>query len=111
MNDNSPRQTGYYLGLAVGLSALVGWFYLLRQLELIEWFARLGPETHTGTFNLLAIMLWMLPALLVWKYYLRWLNQRFDIRGMTDQERHDAMYADDKSDTKDTSDNSDSEGK
>ena len=86
------QRLNYYLGLSMGLAALVGWFYLMRQLGLIEWFARLGPESHKGSLNLVAIMLWMLPALLGWKYYLRWLHRRFDIKGQYDQDRHDAQY-------------------
>jgi hypothetical protein len=88
----------YYPLLGLGLVFLVVWFYLMRQVNFMEWLAQFGPETHTGSFNMLAIMLWMVPALLLWKYYLRWLNRRFEIGGQHDQERHDAMYQDDEPD-------------
>ncbi|MEH6823465.1 MAG: hypothetical protein V7629_06090 [Motiliproteus sp.] len=97
-NDSGPLKPLYYVLLALGCAALVGWLYLLRHWQVMEWLAQLGPETHTGSMNLLAIMLWLLPALLVWKYYLRWLNRRFDIRGQFDQERHDAQYQNDADD-------------
>lgn len=86
----------YYPLLGLGFVFLIGWFYLMRQLGVMEWMASLGPETHKGSFNMLAIMLWMIPALLLWKYYLRWLNQRHEIGGQHDHERHDAMYQSDK---------------
>ena len=82
----------YYILLALGCAGLLGWFYLLRHWQLMEWMAQLGPETHKGSMNLVAIMLWLVPALVIWKYYLRWLNKHFDIRGQFDQDRHDAQY-------------------
>lgn len=84
----------YYPLLGLGFVFLVGWFYLMRELNFMEWLAQFGPSTHKGSFNMLAIMLWMIPSLLVWKYYLRWLNRRFEIGGQHDQDRHDAMYKD-----------------
>ncbi|MEH6650701.1 MAG: hypothetical protein V7707_11800 [Motiliproteus sp.] len=96
----------YYPLLGLGFFFLIGWFYLMRQLGVMEWMASLGPETYKGSFNMLAIILWMLPALLLWKYYLRWLNQRHEIGGQYDQERHDAMY---NSDNKPASNEPDSE--
>ncbi|MEH6472413.1 MAG: hypothetical protein V7752_14285 [Halopseudomonas sp.] len=95
----------YYILLGIGCAALVGWFYLMRQLELMEWMAQLGPETHKGSMNLLAVMLWMVPALVLWKYYLRWLNQRFDIGGQYDDDRHNAQYQQDSKKPTETKDN------
>ena len=91
-DDSRALPPLYYLLLTLGCGALLGWFYLLRHWQLMEWMAQFGPPSHTGSMNLLAIMLWLLPALLVWKYYLRWLNQRFKIGGQFDQDRHDAQY-------------------
>ncbi len=95
VDSSKPAPTNkwiYYPLLGLGFVLLVGWFYLMRQLHFMAWLAEFGPATHKGSFNMLAIMLWMIPALLLWKYYLRWLNQRFEIGGQHDQERHDAMY-------------------
>lgn len=93
-NPASPPKLPYYLLQALGLALLVGWFYLMRQLGWIEWLTMQGPDSHKGSFNLLAIMLWMLPALLAWKYYSRLLHRWFDIGGQFDEDRHNAQYKD-----------------
>ncbi|MFT6916381.1 MAG: hypothetical protein ACJAWL_002716 [Motiliproteus sp.] len=91
-DDHRPLKPLYYALLTLGCGGLLGWFYLLRHWQLMEWLAQFGPQSHTGSMNLLAVMLWLMPALFVWKYYLRWLNSYFDIGGQFDQDRHDAQY-------------------
>lgn len=108
-DDPRPLKPLYYVLLALGCGGLLGWFYLLRHWQLMEWMAQFGPQSHTGSMNLLAIMLWLMPALLVWKYYLRWLNQYFDIRGQFDQDRHDAQYQKRPEDNAESAKKSDSE--
>ncbi|WP_210396324.1 hypothetical protein [Motiliproteus sediminis] len=82
MNRNSDNPLLYQLLMASGLLALIGWFALMRQVGFMSWLTSLGPDSHIGALNLVAIMLWMLPALLIWKYYLRWINRRLRVRGI-----------------------------
>jgi len=82
MAHNSDRPILYHALMGVGFLGLIGWFALLRELGFMTWLTSLGPATHAGALNMLAIMLWMLPAFLAWKYYLRWLNRWLNVRGI-----------------------------
>lgn len=81
MSATTPRPLLYHLLMAVGLLVMIGWMALMREVGFMTWLAKQGPATHTGALNLVAIMLWMLPALLAWKYYLRWLHRTLQVRG------------------------------
>lgn len=82
MSPSQHNSLLYHLLMGVGFVALVGWFALMRELEFMAWVTALGPASHAGAMNMLAIMLWMLPAFLLWKYYVRWLNRRLKVGGI-----------------------------
>ncbi len=63
----------HHLGVAGGLALLCGWFWIGRSSGIMDWMIRLPL--------LLAIMVWMIPALLLWKHYNRWLERRLQITG------------------------------
>ncbi|OMH25263.1 hypothetical protein [Motiliproteus sp. MSK22-1] len=79
---NPDRNIIYHFLVGLGFLALIGWFYLMREIEFMTWVTALGPETHKGAMNMLAVMIWMLPAFLCWKYYMRYINRKLDIQGI-----------------------------
>ncbi len=80
--NESNRSILYHILMGLGFLALIGWFYLMREIGFMVWLSSMGPDTHKGAMNMLAIMIWMLPAFLCWKYYLRYINRKLKIRGM-----------------------------
>jgi len=82
MSHSNPKPVLYHLLMGVGFVALIGWFALMRELGFMTWVSTFGPPTHTGAMNMLAIMIWMLPAFLAWKYYVRFLNRTLNVRGI-----------------------------
>ncbi|MCW8885124.1 MAG: hypothetical protein OQK12_07695 [Motiliproteus sp.] len=80
--EKNNRSITYHIFMGLGFLALVAWFYLMRKVGFIDWVTAQGPSTHTGAMNMLAIMIWMLPGFFCWKYYVRFLNKKLNIRGM-----------------------------
>ncbi len=76
------RSLTYHVLVGLGFVALIAWFYLMRELQFMSWVTSLGPATHAGAMNMLAIILWMLPGFLVWKYYMRFINRKLKITGI-----------------------------
>lgn len=72
----------YHLAMGVGFLYLIGSFYLMQTAGFTAWVAGLGPASHRGTLQLVAIMVWMTPTFLLWKYYVRWLNRTLRIKGI-----------------------------
>ena len=79
---NPDRNIIYHFLMGLGFLALIGWFYLMREIEFMAWITALGPESHKGAMNMLAVMIWMLPAFLCWKYYMRYINRKLNIQGI-----------------------------
>lgn len=71
----------HHLGVAVGFIFLIGWFYFGRSIGLLDWALTYAPESHAGAVLMLAIMIMMLPAFLIWKYVNRWLEKKLNITG------------------------------
>ncbi len=80
--EKTERNILYHILMGLGFLALIGWFWLMREIEFMSWLSAMGPASHTGAMNLLAIMVWMLPGLLCWKYYVRYINRKLKITGI-----------------------------
>lgn len=71
----------HHLGIAAGFLFLVGWFYLGRQSGFLDWAVAKSPPSHAGAVLMVAIMVMMTPAFLIWKYLNRLLERRLKITG------------------------------
>lgn len=82
-NSNAPGRTRllHHLGVALGLIGLILWFWAGRSLGFLDWITRMAPEGYAGAGLMLGIMLLMLPALLLYRQYNRWLERRLNISG------------------------------
>ncbi|WP_207061084.1 hypothetical protein [Motiliproteus sp. SC1-56] len=80
---SQPGRSGllYHLLMALGFIFLVAAFYLMQYLNFTGWVASLGPVSHQGAFKMVAVMIWMTPAFLAWKHYVRFINRRLEIQG------------------------------
>ena len=96
------RKIIYHLLMGIGFLGLIGWFYLMRQLEFMVWLSAFGPESHKGAMNMLAVMVWMLPAFFCWKYYVRFINKRLNIGGIYYEDHY--YRSEDKADPSPTKD-------
>lgn len=71
----------HHIGVAAGLSGLILWFWGGRSLGFLDWMSARFPPDHAGAGLMLGIMLMMLPALLLYRQFNRWLEARLDISG------------------------------
>ncbi len=100
MTDTGHKGSGkhsrllHHLGVAVGLSGLILWFWAGRSLGFLDWMTALFPAQHAGAGLMVGIMLMMLPALLLYRQYNRWLESRLRITG---RYYEDDFYRDDTS--------------
>ncbi|MEH6628577.1 MAG: hypothetical protein V7739_19225 [Motiliproteus sp.] len=108
--DTPNRSIFYHILMGLGFLVLISWFYLMREVGFMTWLSAKGPETHKGAMNMLAIMIWMLPAFLCWKYYLRYINRKLKIRGIYYEDHYYGTTTDDNSTKNDNTDASDKQG-
>ncbi len=71
----------HHLGVATGFIFLIVWFYTGRQLGFLDWAVSFAPASHAGAVLMLAIMVMMVPAFLIWKYANRWLERKLNVTG------------------------------
>lgn len=78
---NTPHPRLYQLATAAGFVGLMLWFYAGRELGVLQWISDRFPPSHAGAGLMIAIMLMMTPAFLLWKYYNRWIEARLKVKG------------------------------
>lgn len=71
----------YLLATALGFAGLILWFVAGRQLGILDWISALFPPSHAGAGLMVAVMILMTPAFLIWKYYNRWIEKRLQVKG------------------------------
>lgn len=71
----------HHIGIALGLIFLGSWFYWGRRSGFLDWAVSMAPESHAGAVLMLAIMVMMVPAFLIWKYANRWIEKKLNITG------------------------------
>lgn len=71
----------HHAGVAAGFLFLMAWFYLGRKMGFLDWAVSMSPASHAGAVLMLAIMVMMIPAFLIWKYANRWLEKKLNITG------------------------------
>ncbi|MBP0048655.1 hypothetical protein H9C73_07890 [Marinobacterium sp. AK62] len=83
--SNKPLDTPfprlYLFATGIGFAGLVAWFFLGRELGVLDWAVTLVPDSHAGAGLMLGIMLMMLPGFLLWKLYNRWIERTLRVRG------------------------------
>jgi len=85
----TPHPRLYLLATAAGFCGLIAWFVMGRQLGVLDWISGFFPASHTGAGVMVAVMILMTPAFLIWKYYNRWIEKRLKVQG---RYYEDAVY-------------------
>ncbi len=71
----------HQLGVGLGFTGLILWYFAADQSGAIETITLLIPESHRGAGLMLAIIIVMTPAFFIWKLFNRWLEKRLSIKG------------------------------
>ncbi|TCK08904.1 hypothetical protein [Marinobacterium mangrovicola] len=71
----------HHLGVGCGFLGLILWFFVGRELGVLDWAASLAPEGYSGAALMLGIMLIMTPAFALWTLFNRWLERKLTITG------------------------------
>ncbi|MFW1677802.1 hypothetical protein ACFVYJ_08465 [Pontibacter sp. JAM-7] len=83
--DNNAAQKRqkllHHIAVGCGFMGLILWFYIGRELGILDWAASLLPQEHAGAGLMLGIMLLMTPGFFIWSRYNRWVEHRLAIRG------------------------------
>ena len=81
--SNQQKRTNFlhHLGVGGAVLGMIIWFWCVRELGFLDWATALAPEKYAGAALMVAIMVMMLPALLAWKLFNRWLEKRLEIKG------------------------------
>ena len=72
----------HHIGVALGLTGLGAYYLIIDASGFLEWATGLVDEEYTGSALMVAIMVSMTPAFLLWKYYNRFLERRLAIKGI-----------------------------
>ncbi len=78
---DTPHPRLYLIATAIGFSGLILWFYVGRELGVLQWIVGFFPDSHAGAGLMIAIMLMMTPGFLLWKLYNRWIEARLQVKG------------------------------
>jgi len=72
----------HHLATGAGFAGLIGWFYMGRELGIMEWAAQQVPAEYGGAGLMVGIMLVMTPGFFLWKLFNRWVEKRLEVTGM-----------------------------
>jgi len=72
----------HHLAIAAGLIFLGGWFLLAKSLGALDWAITQVPEKYAGAGLMLGIIVIMIPAFLIFKYYNRWVEKTLEVKGI-----------------------------
>lgn len=78
---DTPHPRLYLLATGAGFAGLIIWFYLGRELGILEWIVALFPASHAGAGLMVAIMVMMTPGFFLWKLFNRWVERRLKVKG------------------------------
>ncbi|MDF2180813.1 hypothetical protein [Neptuniibacter sp. CAU 1671] len=87
------RKLLHHIAVGGGFLGLILWFYVGREIGVLDWATALMPEQHAGAGLMLGIMLVMTPGFFIWARYNRWVEQKLAVRGFYYETAYDAEQA------------------
>ncbi len=83
----------HHIAVGGGFVGLILWFYIGRELGILDWVTRQMPEEHAGAGLMLGIMLLMTPGFFIWARYNRWVERKLRVHGFYYETEYDAEQA------------------
>ncbi|MBV0932154.1 hypothetical protein [Marinobacterium weihaiense] len=78
---DTPHPRLYLVATGAGFMGLIAWFYAGRELGMLDLISQQFPDSHAGAGLMVAIMVLMAPAFLIWKFYNRWVESKLKVTG------------------------------
>jgi len=66
----------HHIGSAIGLTLLMLWFWLLRELGWLDYASTLAPEGYGGAALTFAVGFGMIPGFWLWGRWQRWVDKK-----------------------------------
>jgi len=81
MSESSHNKLLHHIATGFGFLFLIGYYLVIEMTGFFDWLIAFFPEEYSGAGLMLAIMISMTPAFLIWKYYNRWVEKALGVKG------------------------------